>query len=344
MHVVYIIIHKERLKEGTPPFYYIGSKYNWKGEGTYYGSSRHPLLKNADKNDLDFKVIWKSEDCTLAELQEVEKQVQQHFNVVSDDKFFNLSIANSTCFHPSSRQKAAASFSKLANQVDENGVKNSVKWSAKSHANLDTPDENGITLRERLAILAKERLSKVDENGLTLAKRIGQKSKESLMKVGEDGLTGYQRQGKALSEYLNSIDPETGLKYSQLRKTCAKTVTAFGKEFSSVRELKEYAGITEDKSYKLLLEGKAYAKMYKRYVERLGKEVVEQYIELIPNHYAKTVEICGQTFQSKKFAAEKIGLTQMAISYLLDFGKLSEKTKAKLIEYFGEETFNRFYE
>jgi hypothetical protein len=108
MNIIYKISYLKHIKNNTPPFYYIGSKYNYKGK--YYGS---PSSKQKDwyTGNLSIKDWWKSEikndpenflfeiiqifpnDITPKMLVEEEKKIHLKFNVLKNNVFFNKSIA-----------------------------------------------------------------------------------------------------------------------------------------------------------------------------------------------------------------------------------------------------------
>lgn len=346
MNIVYRITHLPRYKENNPPYYYIGSKYNWKGEGTYYGSSRHPVMKEAKPEDLLFEVIWESEDCSLQELLEKEKDFHLDLNVVYSEEYFNMAIANSTCFHPSSRQKAIASFKELAWSESPDGRLYKDVWAEKAKASrrMDEVREDGLTLRQRMSKHHLERLNRITDSGLPLSKEIGRKMKETNLVVGEDGLNGFQRQGKKLSAWLNSINPDTGLPYSKSRKTVGVPVKVLGMEFKTKGDACKFLKIEMPALDKLLNNG-YHRKTRRKLYNLLGKEYVDSFnIELLGGYSSKEIEICGKTFVNRLFAREQLKAPHTAFDDFILRGIISKKIKECLIDYFGEKTYLKYYE
>ena len=74
---------------------YIGSKVNWKGQGTYYGSSKNPEMieiRNTRKSDLILTVLEIVEN--KSELIERELYHQKKFKVVESADYWNIKYAN----------------------------------------------------------------------------------------------------------------------------------------------------------------------------------------------------------------------------------------------------------
>lgn len=109
MNIIYKITYLPHLKNNTPPFYYIGSKYeyskNYMGSPAssqkdwYTGelSIREWWKKETKKHPENFKfdVIECYENITTIQLVEEEKKVQLHLNVKESEDYFNKSIATS---------------------------------------------------------------------------------------------------------------------------------------------------------------------------------------------------------------------------------------------------------
>lgn len=108
MNILYKITYLPHLENNTPPYYYIGSKFNYKGK--YFGS---PSSNQKDwfTEDLSIAEWWKKEisenkknftfeiieDCgdeiTPHFLVEKEKMLHLSLNVKHDIQYFNKSIA-----------------------------------------------------------------------------------------------------------------------------------------------------------------------------------------------------------------------------------------------------------
>lgn len=93
MNIVYKITHTKRLIDNTPPYYYIGSKYCWKGDGTYFGSSTDSRMKYANKEDLLFEILCVCLSNDRNDLLDLEKTIQIDNCVLKDQEYFNKSIA-----------------------------------------------------------------------------------------------------------------------------------------------------------------------------------------------------------------------------------------------------------
>lgn len=107
MNILYKITYLIHLENNTPPYYYIGSKHNYKGN--YFGS---PSSNQKDwfTSDLTISKWWKKElkenkqnfkfeilkdcgDCTPQQLVEEEKNLHLNLDVKHNYIYFNKSIA-----------------------------------------------------------------------------------------------------------------------------------------------------------------------------------------------------------------------------------------------------------
>ena len=92
-NVIYKLTNRRKEKLKQYPCYYVGSKTNYI-PGTYWGSSRNPILINELAIELDNFEMEILEDVPLIEnLIEVEIAHQILLNVVKDKKYYNLRIA-----------------------------------------------------------------------------------------------------------------------------------------------------------------------------------------------------------------------------------------------------------
>lgn len=107
MNIIYKITYLPHLKSETPPYYYIGSKFNYKGK--YYGSPsskqkdwftcglsirdwwRAEIAKNPD--NFKFEIISEHNRLSPVELVEVEKLIHLEHDVKESNLYFNKAIA-----------------------------------------------------------------------------------------------------------------------------------------------------------------------------------------------------------------------------------------------------------
>jgi hypothetical protein len=102
MHVLYRITYLPHINTPLPKFY-IGSKFNYKGN--YFGSVMSQTVpeytgglklkdwwKTRNKQDFLFEIIEQFEEITPAELVIKERELQDKFNVLAED-YFNTSKA-----------------------------------------------------------------------------------------------------------------------------------------------------------------------------------------------------------------------------------------------------------
>jgi len=128
MHIIYKITYLKHLRNNTPPFYYIGSKYNYTGK--YYGS---PSSKQKDwfTEGLSVSDWWKKEvrnnpgefsfevmevlpdNITPQVLVEEEKTTHLKYDVSKSELFFNKSIATSGWVSAPRTEKTKKSISEI---------------------------------------------------------------------------------------------------------------------------------------------------------------------------------------------------------------------------------------
>lgn len=104
MNVVYILTFEKRIKEGNPPYFYIGSKSNCnlsegcildKNGNPYYGSSTWDGYGDMVIDDTPkYKILWKSNECSYDELITKEKEFQIQYDCVASPEFFNKALAS----------------------------------------------------------------------------------------------------------------------------------------------------------------------------------------------------------------------------------------------------------
>lgn len=93
MNIIYRLVNRKKEKNNEFPCYYVGSKLNYV-EGKYWGSSKHPLLiKELKENISDFEIEI-LEKTTPDNLTLRERYWQLNLDVLNDEKYYNLSLAN----------------------------------------------------------------------------------------------------------------------------------------------------------------------------------------------------------------------------------------------------------
>ena len=109
MNILYKISYLPHLKNQTPPYYYVGSKYNY--DKKYFGS---PSSKQKDwysgdltickwwkekiknnKDDFYFEIISEYDEISPNQLVEEEKKIHIQLDVKNSKEYFNKSIATS---------------------------------------------------------------------------------------------------------------------------------------------------------------------------------------------------------------------------------------------------------
>jgi hypothetical protein len=109
MNILYKITYLPHLKNQTPPYYYVGSKYNY--DNKYFGS---PSSKQKDwytgdltickwwkqkiktnKDDFYFEIILEYDQISPKQLVEEEKKIHMELDVKNSKEYFNKSVATS---------------------------------------------------------------------------------------------------------------------------------------------------------------------------------------------------------------------------------------------------------
>lgn len=101
MHCVYLLTFIDRIKDDTPPFYYIGSKSNYtlvddilldKNNKEYWGSSLSEVFIEAKKDsNINVKILGDFDSYREALLY--EKKCHEENDVVASTEYFNKSVA-----------------------------------------------------------------------------------------------------------------------------------------------------------------------------------------------------------------------------------------------------------
>lgn len=106
MDIIYKITFKDRVKNMTPPYYYIGSKSNCdfidgvifsKDGSEYWGSSRYSGYPY-NTQGATVEVLVDMSGCEYNELIQAEFNIQADNNVVKSEEYFNLAFAAKNTF------------------------------------------------------------------------------------------------------------------------------------------------------------------------------------------------------------------------------------------------------
>ena len=92
-HIIYKLINSRKESLGQFPCYYIGSKTNYI-PGTYWGSSKNPILIEELANELanfTMEIVEEINDPKILIDREIEHQL--NLNVVADERYYNLRLA-----------------------------------------------------------------------------------------------------------------------------------------------------------------------------------------------------------------------------------------------------------
>lgn len=340
MNIVYLLIHKIRLEENNPPYYYIGSKWKWEGDNSYISSSRSKIVKDSDASDLILTPIWFSESCTKEELLEKEKEFQLAHDVIKNKLFFNGNIANSLVFAPESRDKAVKSFKKKAWSVNDDGELLKDVWSERA-----TQVKKERYSKEFLSEKGKQNMQKLTALGKTVCEVVHEGMMQTMSKVGDDGLTGFQRAGKALSAKLTEVDEASGLTFAEKLRYFGNDsgrFTKFGFTFfskSSASKLLSVDLATLDR----VISGKCSKDTYLKLCSIFGNDAVNKEDILIISQGASIINVCGKQFGSFETLRTELGVTHWSVEQLSKTGKPNKKLRLALINYFGEEVYNMYY-
>ena len=347
MNIVYLLVHKVRLEENNPPYFYIGSKKNWKGEGSYKSSSRHDIVLNGYSDDLLITPLWVSEDCSHIELLEKEKEFQLKHDVLKNPKFFNRNIANSLMFaedidRKANARKAKITYKRNAVKLNEQGIPYGKVWSDATRATI----LKRYTKEER-SKWAKDAQYKVHESGYLVKEVVHRKMMESMSAVDESGLTGFQRAGEKLSEVLNTVVIEgTDITKGKLRQYFgyeSTRFTMFNFCFFSTKHATELIGI-DIGTLARVRSGKCSEVTYQKLCNVFGKDSVDSENIKIKNQWTKDpLYICGHCFGTYENLKEELGVTYWAVEQLAKTGRPNKKLKKALIEMFGEDRFYSHY-
>jgi len=305
LNIVYLITHTKRLECNSPPYYYIGSKYKWKGEGSYYGSSSDPLLNSADPNDLDFKILAVLDSNCKITLLEMERQFQKEHNVISDLNYFNKCYANSEFWKEEVRIKATLKFQAKANSLSPEGILWKHVWAAIPRKPLSEEAKRTQQLKRKAS------LSKTLLCGKTVAQVAAERTHETLSRADENGVTGYQKQAEKLKVTLAQIGDD-GLTFAQRRgKKKIKQTSVGGLLFNSYREALRELDIS-NRTLKGLRNGVIYKETYDKFLQKYGEDFVNQF-ELLAHTDKHSFDIEGIPFTNIPEAVKALGISKSTI-------------------------------
>ena len=347
-NIVYKITHLKRLEENTPPFYYIGSKYKWKGEGTYFGSCMDSRLYENGTNVLKFEILSFSITEDREDLLLLERDIQLQNNVLHSELFFNRTIAHTYLYAltPESLERRINNFKKVAYSKNSDGKYLKDIWAELAKEVKLNSYIDGIPMNKAIGLKIQKILLTIQPNGQTLAKTIYEsKVRHTFNKINDDGKTLFDICAEKLSKRLLSIDPETGLTYGKLRaidSAASKPVKLLGKEYNCQEDARKDLNV-DKRTLVLMLDHKVKPRTYKKLLKRFTKEQIESEFELIPPDYAKKVTICGQEFESYKAAMEEINISEWSFLKIVR-GEETPYIINILVNYFGKDKVSEYYD
>lgn len=340
MNIVYLLVHKIRHEENNPPYYYIGSKLNWKGEGTYYSSSRAEFMKDAYPGDLIFTPLWCSDDCTHFELLEKEKEFQISHDVIKNPLFFNRNIANSLMFQSVNEEQRVARFKIKASEINSDGIRNSVAWAAKGREVIKSRYS-----KEFISERHRNKMNSPLESGELLKDLVWRKMMETSSIVGEDGLNSFQRGGLRIKEVLSEVTA-SGLTKAQMRLyygTKSGKFEIFNITFFSVAQACRF--LECDKGLvRRLRDGWCSQDTYNKLCRTLGADYMENFKLRIKNPGKDTlVVLCGKEFMSYQKMGKELNLRAWSMTKFSQTGEITKTMKKAMISYFGKDVYDTYY-
>jgi group I intron endonuclease len=261
MDIIYLIIDtKTNLK-------YIGSKKNWRGAGTYYGSPSIKSIrvkkyrlqqewKDAIKTRLDsfmFIVLESFETMDHIELLKIEKFYQIEFDAVNSDEFINATYANNPGFcgdiskrlspqaEEDRKSKIKQSLNLLMLDLSEEGrrIKYAKYGSKNPNFGNEWTDEMKNAVRLRMLGSTPPNKGKAYEDYLTVDR--ANELKSYLSKLASE------RTGGKNSFFGKTHSPETKAKLSNARKgkkpTNTKKVSIDNKIYEGLNDASAATGI-----------------------------------------------------------------------------------------------------
>lgn len=94
MDIIYLITNTKKEKAGQLPNKYIGSKTNWKGPNTYWGSSCNPIMKKELAENIEnFRFELLEEINDVCSINEKEAIHQLKVKAAPNPEYYNLKYA-----------------------------------------------------------------------------------------------------------------------------------------------------------------------------------------------------------------------------------------------------------
>ena len=261
MDIIYLIIDTEtNLK-------YLGSKKNWKGAGTYWGSpsikskrvKKYKLQKqwkDAIKTRIDtfkFIVLETFKNIDHIELLKIEKFYQVEFDAINSNEFVNASYANNPGFcgdvtkrlsplaEEMRKLKIKQSINTLMLDLGEDGRKEKYAKHGDANPNFGNRWSDKMKEEARLRQLGKEPTNKGKTYEEYLGKDYANELKANLSKLASE------RTGERNSFYGKRHSNETKKKLSDARKgkkpSNIKKVSISGKNYEGLNDASNATGI-----------------------------------------------------------------------------------------------------
>ena len=261
MDIIYLIIDTEtNLK-------YLGSKKNWKGVGTYWGSpsikskrvKKYKLQKqwkDAIKTRIDtfkFIVLETFKNIDHIELLKIEKFYQVEFDAINSNEFVNASYANNPGFcgdvtkrlsplaEEMRKLKIKQSINTLMLDLGEDGRKEKYAKHGDANPNFGNRWSDKMKEEARLRQLGKEPTNKGKTYEEYLGKDYANELKANLSKLASE------RTGERNSFYGKRHSNETKKKLSDARKgkkpSNIKKVSISGKNYEGLNDASNATGI-----------------------------------------------------------------------------------------------------
>jgi hypothetical protein len=141
MNIIYKVTYLPHLKNQTPPYYYVGSKYDY--NGNYFGSLsskqeewyteglticdwwKKQIKENTD--NFLFEIIFQYDEITPVQLVEEEKKYQLELDVKDSKEYFNKSIATTGWVSASRTEESKEKIRKITKDYWDAGSEESIK-------------------------------------------------------------------------------------------------------------------------------------------------------------------------------------------------------------------------
>jgi hypothetical protein len=141
MNIVYKVTYLPHLKNQTPPYYYVGSKYDY--NGNYFGSLssiqeewyteglticdwwKKQIKEN--KDNFLFEIIFQYDEITPVQLVEEEKKYQLELDVKNSNEYFNKSIATTGWVSAPRTEESKEKIRRITKEYWDSGSEESIK-------------------------------------------------------------------------------------------------------------------------------------------------------------------------------------------------------------------------